>query len=68
MIIDNQGGWTDLEVPRGFSPMEFVPCVEPANVPEARFLTADPVTLMRSGNFLQMPAIIGYTDVSVRAR
>lgn len=55
---------TELDVPRGFSGMDWVPSVEPANSPEARFLTADPVTLMQSGNFLQIPAIIGYTDVS----
>lgn len=62
-LIDAQRGWTDLEVPRGFSPFDWVPCVEAANAPEPRFLTNDPVTLMRSGNFLQIPAIIGYTDV-----
>lgn len=56
-------GWLELEVPRGFSSMDFVPCVEPPTSPETRFLTADPATLMRSGNFLQIPAIIGYTDV-----
>lgn len=63
-IMDVQGGWLALPVPRGFTSMEFVPCVEPVGVPEARFLTADPTTLMRSGNFLQIPAIIGYVDVS----
>lgn len=62
-LIDVQRGWTDLEVPRGFSPFDWVPCVEAANAPEQRFLTNDPVTLMRAGNFLQIPAIIGYTDV-----
>lgn len=62
-LVDAQRGWTELTVPRGFSSMDWVPCVEAANVPEARFLTADPATLMRSGNFLQIPAIIGYTDV-----
>jgi hypothetical protein len=67
-LIDGQLGWTELEVPRGFSPFDFVPCVEPANSPEYRFLTADPVTLMRSGNFLQMPAIIGYNDVRIYLR
>ena len=64
--IDAQGGWLDLEVPRGFTSMEFVPCVEPVGAPEYRFLTADPVTLMRSGNFLQMPAMMGFVDVSFK--
>jgi hypothetical protein len=62
-MIDAQRGWTDLEVPRGFSSFDWVPCVEAVNVPEPRFLTNDPATLMRSGNFLQIPAIIGYMDV-----
>lgn len=66
-IIDAQGGWLDLPVPRGFTAFEFVPCVEPAGVPEQRFLTADPATLMRSGNFLQLPAIIGFVDVSTES-
>lgn len=67
-IVDLQRGWTQLDVPRGFSAMDFVPCVEAPNVPETRFLTADPATLMRSGNFLQIPAIIGYNDVSGRGK
>lgn len=62
-LVDAQGGWLDLPVPRGMTSMEFVPCVEPAGVPETRFLTAHPETLMRQGNFLQIPAIIGYTSV-----
>lgn len=62
-VVDAQGGWLDLPVPRGFSSFEFVPCVEPVGAPEQRFLTADPATLMRTGNFLQIPAIIGYTSV-----
>ena len=67
-LINAQLGWTDLVVPRGFAPFDFVPCVEPANSPEYRFLIADPLTLMRSGNFLQMPAIIGYNDVRIFKR
>lgn len=62
-LVDVQRGWTELTVPRGFSAMDWVPCIESWDSPEARFLTADPATLMRSGNFLQIPAIIGYTDV-----
>lgn len=62
-LVDAQGGWLDLPVPRGLTSMEWVPCIEPAGVPETRFLTAHPETLMRQGNFLQLPAIIGYTSV-----
>lgn len=62
-LTSSQDGWLDLATPRGFGPFDWVPCVEPAGVPEQRFLTADPQTLMRSGNFLQMPAIIGYMSV-----
>lgn len=67
-LVDSQAGWTSLPVPRGFTSMDWVPCVEAAGAPEARFLTADPTTLMRSGNFLQIPAIIGYTDVRFSTR
>lgn len=62
-LVDSQRGWLDQTVPRGLLPMDWVPCVEPAGAPEARLLTADPVTLMRSGQFMQIPAIIGYMDV-----
>ncbi|CRK86762.1 CLUMA_CG000594, isoform A [Clunio marinus] len=61
-LVDAQSGWLDLEVPRGLTSFEWAPNVEPANSLEPRFLTNDPETLMRSGNFLQLPAIIGYTD------
>ena len=53
-------------MPRGFSPFEWCPNVEPLNSPEARFLTNTPQALMRSGQFLQIPAIIGFTDVSLK--
>jgi hypothetical protein len=35
--------------------MDWAPVVEPPNSPETRFLTDNPVNLMRSGNFLRMP-------------
>lgn len=62
-LVDNQGGWLDLPVPRGYTAFEWVPNVEPENSPEYRFLTADPVTLMNRGQILTMPFIIGYTSV-----
>lgn len=62
-LVDAQAGWTDLEVPRGFSAMDWVPCVEPANSPELRFLTDTPVNLMRRGQVLQIPFMMGYTDI-----
>lgn len=64
VITEIQRGWTALDVPRGFSSFDWAPCVEVAGSPETRFLTDDPVTLMRRGQFLQIPAIIGYVDVS----
>jgi hypothetical protein len=63
ILVDNQSGWLDLPIPRGYTPFEWVPNVEPENSPEYRFLTADPVTLMNRGQVLQMPFIIGYTSV-----
>lgn len=63
-LVDAQSGWLSLEVPRGFGPFDWVPCVEAPGSPETRFLTDDPETLMRRGQFLQLPAIIGFTDVS----
>lgn len=62
-LVENQGGWLDLPIPRGYTAFEWVPNVEPENSPEYRFLTADPVTLMNRGQVLQMPFIIGYTSV-----
>lgn len=62
-LVDNQGGWLDLTVPRGFTPFEFVPNVEPANSPESRFLTDTPVNIMNRGDILTMPIIIGFTSV-----
>ena len=43
--------------------MDFVPCVEPANSPEARFLTDTPRNLMRSGNILRIPFMMGYMSL-----
>ncbi|KAL7018772.1 hypothetical protein ACKWTF_010907 [Chironomus riparius] len=62
-LVDNQGGWLDLTIPRGFSPFEFVPNVEPANSPESRFLTDTPVNIMNRGDILTMPIIIGFMSV-----
>lgn len=62
-IVDQQRGWTELDVPRGFYSFDWAPCLEPANSPEARFLTDTPWNLMNTGNFLRMPFIMGYTDV-----
>lgn len=63
VFVDNQGGWTDLEIPRGFTAFQWVPNIEPPDSPEYRFLTEHPVTIMNRGNVLQMPLIIGYTSV-----
>jgi hypothetical protein len=54
-LIDAQRGWIALDVPRGFYAFDWAPVVEPPNSPETRFLTDNPVNLMRSGNFLRMP-------------
>lgn len=61
-----QRGWLDRTVPRGFYPMDWVPCAEPPGVPLPRVITDNPVTLMRSGYFMQIPTMIGYMDVNMR--
>lgn len=63
-LVDSQSGWTDLPVPRGFTSMDWVPCVEAVGSPEVRFLTDTPRALMQRGQFLQVPSIMGYVDVS----
>jgi carboxylesterase type B len=62
-LVNNQGGWLDLNVPRGYEAFEFVPVVEPPNSPEYRFITEHPVTLMNRGDIMTVPLIIGYTSV-----
>ncbi|XP_055525162.1 esterase E4-like [Wyeomyia smithii] len=57
-----QQGWTDIPIPRGFKPFEFVPTAEPANSPEATFLTQRPIDILNAGSFNHVPFIIGYND------
>ncbi|XP_058812880.1 acylcarnitine hydrolase-like [Topomyia yanbarensis] len=57
-----QEGWTDIPIPRGFKPFEFVPTAEPANSPEATFLTQRPIDMLNTGNFNKVPFVIGYND------
>jgi bile salt-stimulated lipase len=62
-FVDAQSGWGDLPVPRGYTPFEFVPNVEPVNSPEPRFLTDTPTNLMNRGQILTLPMIVGYMSV-----
>lgn len=62
-IMMQQQGLMDMPVPRGFQNFAWVPCVEPLNSTEYRFLVDTPVNLMNRGQILKMPFIIGYTDV-----
>ncbi|KAL1394688.1 hypothetical protein pipiens_001292 [Culex pipiens pipiens] len=57
-----QQGWTDIPIPRGFKPFEFVPTAEPANSPEETFLEERPIDLLSTGRFNKVPFIIGYND------
>ncbi|XP_058454053.1 esterase E4-like [Malaya genurostris] len=57
-----QEGWTDIPIPRGFRPFEFVPTAEPADSPEETFLTQRPIDILKAGTFNKVPIIIGYND------
>jgi len=62
-LIEAQSGWMSLPVPRGVATsFDWVPSVEPAGVPDVRFLTDTPTNLMRTGNFIRVPIMIGYTS------
>jgi hypothetical protein len=53
-----------VPIPRASLPFYFAPVKEPANSPEPVFLSRDPETVYRSGNFTSLPIIIGSTSVS----
>jgi carboxylesterase type B len=51
------------DIPRGMYPTPFVPSRDPADVvPVEAFLPDEPLNLIRSGRFNQVPFISGYTD------
>ena len=52
-----------LEVPRGSLPFEFGPVKEPASSPEPTFLSKDPETIYRTGDYTPVPLMIGANSV-----
>jgi bile salt-stimulated lipase len=62
-LVDALDTWGDSMIPRGSFPFEFSPCVEPANSPEARFLTDTPTNILSRGQIPSIPLMFGYTDV-----
>ncbi|XP_055587409.1 carboxylesterase 5A-like [Uranotaenia lowii] len=61
-FVNLQEGWTDIAIPRGFKPFEFVPTAEPLNSPEPTFLTQRPIDILKAGTFNKVPFIIGYNN------
>ncbi|XP_053683385.1 juvenile hormone esterase-like [Sabethes cyaneus] len=62
-FIDLQRGLTDIPIPRGFKPFEYVPSAEPVNSPEPTFITQRPIEILHSGSFNHVPFMIGYTSI-----
>ncbi|XP_062535946.1 esterase E4-like isoform X1 [Armigeres subalbatus] len=61
-FVNLQEGWSDIAIPRGFRPFDFVPTAEPINSPEPTFLTQRPIDILKAGTFNHVPFIIGYND------
>lgn len=63
VLVAQQDGWLDMPIPRGIVPFQFVPCVEPADSPEDILLPDTPTNIMRRGDIITVPHIMGYTSV-----
>ncbi|XP_029722941.2 carboxylic ester hydrolase-like [Aedes albopictus] len=61
-FIALQRSITDIPIPRGFKPFEYVPSAEPVNSPEPTFLTQRPIEISQSGVYNHVPIMIGYTS------
>ncbi|CRL02968.1 CLUMA_CG016255, isoform A [Clunio marinus] len=51
-----------MDKPLGLRPFDFVPCVEPEDSLEERFLTDDPINILISQNYETVPLMIGTTS------
>ena len=60
-FVEVQPGYSDIPVPRGLRPFNFVPVVEPEDAEEP-FLTEVPFKIMQSGDFTQVPYMMGYNS------
>ena len=61
-FIAAQPNYFKIEVPRGMRPFYFVPNVEPENSPEPKFLTKSPYETIKSGEFSNVPYLVGYNS------
>ncbi|EDS26820.1 cholinesterase [Culex quinquefasciatus] len=57
-----QRGITDIPIPRGFKPFEYVPSAEPVNSPEPTFITQRPIEILLSGAYNHVPIMFGHTN------
>lgn len=62
-LIEHQDGWLDMKIPRGIRPFQFVPVAEPQDSPEEVLLSDTPLNLIRRGEIITVPHIMGYTSV-----
>jgi bile salt-stimulated lipase len=60
-LVSNQDGWLAIDRPRGFSPFDIAPCAEPSSVSPI-IIDRHPLEIMRSGNWNDVPYIIGYNS------
>lgn len=61
-FVNANPGWLELEIPRGFRPMAYVPCIDAPDSDEPIFLPRHPLELMESGEFNHIPYITGFLD------
>lgn len=59
-LVVNTPGWMAMNVPRGFEPMPYTPCVDAADSTEARFLPRHPREIMNAGEMIDVPLMAGY--------
>ncbi|XP_055547867.1 juvenile hormone esterase-like [Wyeomyia smithii] len=62
-FIALQRSITDIPIPRGFKPFEYVPSAEPVNSPEPTAITQRPIEILNAGTFNHVPLMIGYTSM-----
>lgn len=61
-LVNNTPGLLAMEVPRGMWPISYVPCIDAPDSQESIFLPRHPIAIMESGDFMDVPLVIGYTS------
>ncbi|XP_055697980.1 juvenile hormone esterase-like [Phlebotomus papatasi] len=62
-LVEATPGSMDYDIPRGLSPIPFVPCVDPPGTTgDEVFLPRHPMDIMTDGSFNHVPYITGYTS------